>query len=953
MAFSGSQNINQYAGINLYTPDFQLISTALTAKQQKLDTNRAKLQSYRDQLGLSLDVAKESDQKYIDDRLSQLTAMTNQYASMDLSNDGLTQSLMSNLGQVIDGNVKNAVTSTKILQSEQAEWSDKRKNKPELYAEKNYRFAMQKANNWMNDDTVGTAYNGGGGFIEYVDYSAMIQKSLPDIQKALEAKGKRIETNGLASNTIMEVNRQDMADALKGILSGKAKQQMEIDAWDTYDKLPPETLKAEWESHITPKIEEFNDKIDALKSLKNSTSNTQVKKEYQEQIDNLNKVKGSYEDSDFESMASQIGKTGVYNTMFQDKVLDGYLDAYSYGPKVVETKIDEVQKFNLEYGLKLKTLAETQRHNKATEDVALLKAGATKEGKETGEGAFNLGAKQEVDSDKERNSILSQVTKQNQATYNVLKSSLSKQGLSEADIQSKDFQLALKQNKHLGKTIEVNGKTVTMTKDLRRVLNTHKENVIETPPEKERAFRDLDQMVKDVQVNLRYAVKTKNTDLESLPEFYVRHKKNPNTGAWTLERLRKGDKDYESVKNRYRYLVQNSDKQNKWTEKDKKDFKLYTTLQLRHDTALSTESRSLLSEKLYNEVSPYLDVKGLQILTKPEQGAYMENTRDRWRDKELSDIGRRDVKSTGLNINDKTMSKQDLEQAIVSLRKQQAAGGEPMDIGSIFMPSTQEVINEYQDRLNKGKYFKSDIKAVNDIVKAGFKSAEGHLEAAGISRVKEFNSQPYTIAKNKQTLDKYNKTAALAGFDSSGGKDISILPVLNDGVPTGKVRFTTLVKGEKGKLNRVYSEPVEAEKVKEAGIAYLDLGGNTKSKYNATSPYARPISLGNGIYSQVGPVGLPSSTGEGLKNRAKTVGYEKEVTSILNAYKSGDLEGKLEPIEGNYYLRFYQDGKLALGGLAVPASKEYTNEDINDKLDNPKPLLDWGLEQVINQLLGQ
>ena len=227
MAFSGSQNINQYAGINLYTPDFQLISTALTAKQQKLDTNRAKLQSYRDQLGLSLDVAKDADQKYIDDRLSQLTAMTNQYASMDLSNDGLTQSLMSNLGQVIDGNVKNAVTSTKILQSEQAEWADKRKNKPELYAERNYKYAMQKANNWMNDDTVGTAYNGGGGFIEYVDYSAMIQKALPDIQKALEAKGKRVETNGLASNTIMEVNRQDMADALKGILSGKAQQQME------------------------------------------------------------------------------------------------------------------------------------------------------------------------------------------------------------------------------------------------------------------------------------------------------------------------------------------------------------------------------------------------------------------------------------------------------------------------------------------------------------------------------------------------------------------------------------------------------------------------------------------------------------------------------------------------------------------------------------------------------
>ena len=59
MASSYSPQIS-YEGFQKYTPNFQLISTALQYKQGKLDANRQKLQAVRNQCGM-LDVAKDAD----------------------------------------------------------------------------------------------------------------------------------------------------------------------------------------------------------------------------------------------------------------------------------------------------------------------------------------------------------------------------------------------------------------------------------------------------------------------------------------------------------------------------------------------------------------------------------------------------------------------------------------------------------------------------------------------------------------------------------------------------------------------------------------------------------------------------------------------------------------------------------------------------------------------------
>jgi hypothetical protein len=941
---SGQADYSQFGN---YQQDLTLMQTALAYKTQKLSENRAALQNARDTLGL-LDVAKDVDQKYLDDRLSQTTDIINKYANGDLSNDGLAQSLVSHMGQVLDSNVKNALTSTKRYNSEQAEWAKMREKAPKEYSALNHSYANRGSDAWLNDNKVGSSYSGGGGYIPYTDVSGIIQKALPDIQKALEAKGKRIESDGgMGLNTIQEVSRGDMAQALNGLLTGDAAKQMEINAWGTYGHLPEEALRAEWDNHITPKIEDFNNQIDSLRALKSSASDAASKRQYQDQIDHLSQIKGSYEDNDFDTAVSALGKEGLYTTMHKDKFLDGYLDAYSYGPKVIERKIDEVQKFNMEYNLSLAKFDEDKRHHKAIEETALLKANKGKGVGAEGDGAFSIGKELPVDSDKTRNSILTDITAKNIGTHNIIKNELIRQGLTEGDVRSKEFQQALKNNKHLNKTMEINGKTVTISKEFRKYLNDHKENVIETPPEKKQAFQSLDQMTHDIQTNLRYAIRTGNTDLASIPEVYVRHVKKPD-GSWTLERLQKGEKGYDQLKSRYRYLIQTSDKQDKWTERDKKDFKLYTTLQLKNDESLSTNQRQLLTEKMFKDFSPDLDVKALNLLTKG-QGAYMENTRGRWRDKELSDIQNHDVYNTGYKLTHD--SKEDLQKTIAENKAILAKHKDDMFWTSADSSIIEAEILKAQQKLKAGNVSKFTPNGIDNIISAGFSSAEGHLEATYVDKVRESSSQPYVISHTKDTRDLYNKVAHLAGFEASAKKDIAIVPYLKDGVPTEFVRFSTLEKDKDGKLVRVYTDPVPKSSVEKAGIANIDLGGGA-SKYSATSPYARTISLGNGNYSDVKKPGLPNA--KELITKATAVGMGPQVQNILDLYKQGQIEAKLEPIEGEYYVRFYQGGKPAFGGAPVPMGGRDLSEDtVSDLLDNPKPYVDEALSFLIQDQLNQ
>ena len=63
--------------------------------------------------------------------------------------DNLTNSIISNISQVADENVKNAVMSTRLYRAEMAEWEKAKKDSPDKYSQVNHAYAMQATQPWL------------------------------------------------------------------------------------------------------------------------------------------------------------------------------------------------------------------------------------------------------------------------------------------------------------------------------------------------------------------------------------------------------------------------------------------------------------------------------------------------------------------------------------------------------------------------------------------------------------------------------------------------------------------------------------------------------------------------------------------------------------------------------------------------------------------------------------
>lgn len=945
MAFSGSQNINNYAGINLYTPDFQLISTALASKQQKLDTNRAKLQSYRDQLGLSLDVAKDADQKYIDDRLTKLTEMTNQYADMDLSNDGLTQSLMSNLGQVIDGNVKNAVTSTKILQAEQSEWKEMRTKKPELYSDNNYRFAMQKANNWMNDGTVGTAYNGGGGFIEYVDIDKMVTDKMKDLDKQLRKTSIRSSEAGAvdALETIEEVRRSDVEKAIRSSLTGKYAKQLEINAWSQYDRLPDETLRQSWDDYTSSKVGEMDEELNTYESMLKNATDSDQKAAIRKAISNVKEAKTSWEDSDFDTAVNSFGKQGVYTKLHTDTLLDNYLDMYSEAPHVVKREADDVQKANLDYNLSLEKFSETKRHNQVMEETALLKANKGKTSKDGTGGAGDgwiteAGTNVEVPYEQAKEALATNQEKTALWSRDKVINQFKATGLNDAEannlLKSKDFVAYLK-NGVFTKPFkgEVNGKQRNVQLKA-ETLNTYREAFVDPPKVKKQAYKTIDAMVEDAHKAIYNGIKTGDAGYEGLPKFNFVVKYDGDTEHFKIVRQPQSH-------NRYANLIQKKVKGKGLSSAEKKELELYSNIHLLEDPTLRAADKNLVRQKLIGQGLQNFDYKTSRSLIEEIHGKKNKEVipgtytaKNYWsagvrRDRYFSEYTMGDVGSV---FDQNKASK--LEQAKALLAQAKKEGNTELAANYEFIVKAHE-----KDLQNKPQM------GVDKMLKAGFDNIHRDLESYYMP-----NLPIYKEARLVHSLDKekYASVSAMLGFDkSSKNYDIRAIPEINPttGKPTGNLVFkrqsdvTTKSKETSGVPMEEAPKKLTYAEAKQAGILMV-ADTDIHEKYDARQPdKARTLNLGNGSNANKDlPTPINMAVEVDLYNRGKQYSDNTVMATqqVVTKFNSGGYNFKVEPDGGAYYFRAYdKSGKPALGGAKVPVAEYLSQSELDMYHKNP------------------
>ena len=161
--------------------DFNLIQKGLEYKQTKFDANSALIQEQINQFA-NIELAKNEDKAYLNERLNTLVDQVNEYGSIDLSSNGITRNIQNHLKQVLDTNVMNAYTGTQNLKKYQEEVAYYKKEKPDLYSQVNEMYGMQGAIAWLNDGQAGTKYSG-ASYTPYVDVTGKMDKIIVEMAK--------------------------------------------------------------------------------------------------------------------------------------------------------------------------------------------------------------------------------------------------------------------------------------------------------------------------------------------------------------------------------------------------------------------------------------------------------------------------------------------------------------------------------------------------------------------------------------------------------------------------------------------------------------------------------------------------------------------------------------------------------------------------------------------------
>lgn len=355
-AFSYLHNYDQ----SLYNPDFNLIGKAMAYKQNKLDMNRAKLENLYDQYS-ALDVLKGVDQEYVDKKLKKIKNIADRYSNGDLSNDYLTRSIAENIDQVVDQNVINAVQSTALYRADQQEWQELKKNNPEKYSDRNYRYAQQAAMPWLQSDEVGAVYKGGAGVIEYVDINKEFTELGQKLAKQFKWEYKELSPGrGFFRDVVTKkvVDSGKVRQAMDGYWNEKMSRQATINGWDMYNGMSNDQLKSVYTSYVDGKASGIQSKINSYQNFLSRGDITQSQRQNTQEL--LKKSAAELENlrgiSNFDAVLQSKGRQGVTSTLYFNQFTDRYVDAYSQEPTVTDIQVYENDVKNKEYQYKLDKL---------------------------------------------------------------------------------------------------------------------------------------------------------------------------------------------------------------------------------------------------------------------------------------------------------------------------------------------------------------------------------------------------------------------------------------------------------------------------------------------------------------------------------------------------------------------------------------------------------------------
>lgn len=808
----------------VFTPNYQLIATAMQYKQGKIDANRQRLQTMYDALAI-VDVAKDQDKEYVERRLQSAKTIANKYASLDLSSNNLTNQLIGKLSDVVDDNVKNAVLSTRIYRSEQAAWDKLREEKPDKYNEANHAYAMQGANSWLNDGKTGSKYNGGGEVIEFVDLSKKIMDNLPTLQKALKAEWiQQGPQQGYfrSMDTYEAIPREKMEEALGLLFNSKDKQQMGINAWEKYDKMDEAQLKESYDNYFSPRVDYINERLNSVDMAISNASTEAEKEELRKMKSQLVKVGETYQNNSYENVASTYGKEAAYNRLYQEQYYNGILDTYSYGPRLIERKVDEMDKANKEYQLKLNADRRAEEKAQFDRDMGIAKLEFEREKhKLENPGLYEPIIEGEdivVETPKARGDEIELMYEQRDASIKGMEDILKGAGLTPADLASADLVSSIGKIASNG-YIEVSGKKIPVTDDNRDAIMDYYNNVVKENPATQAAMNKIGGLLDDLEGDVMAMTFLGNgngqgvdwSTTTSMPNFnfYIKDGKIVKTDAKTHIAkdflLRKADSDYQ--------------KGGGLSADEQKSLKLYMGLWLLNDPSIGKAEQRLTRDYVNKILSTLPKEEAAKISTdiKNYNGVNMPNTHgavNRVYDYWLSEIDAGDMEFTDASTRYKT---------------------------------NIQAANSSAYRLDKSK--------------AIYKKVQGNLSAINTMIAKNLSeTQKMPFLKQQivaQGSSQHTTLRRIMQVPEDMKSDIYIEKQFDaQGLPTNKNKVYYRVKNSSDAIKAGGAQYIDSEvftitdeKLKDNNVVVFD---TKRHQYDAThGDLARKLPLGNNVYSDV------------------------------------------------------------------------------------------------------
>ena len=596
--------LHNYNQVPLYSPNYELVSNVLQYKQGNLDQNRGKLQSLLDNFE-GLDVYKDVDRDYLENRIDLITQVSNKYATADLSDPGMVNAIKRNLGQIVDDNVKNAVMSTRVFRSEQKEWDDQRKKGDGKYHDKNHAYSMRASEAWRNSQQVGDTYKGGGGFKEYINVEKLLSDKIPDIAQKLKATyvvdG---EGNGVfrASDTYEVIDRRRVEAALDGMLDQKAREQLKINAWSIYDQVPDNFLRDSYNATLNVKVDDKQKSLGKYKSLRAATTDPSKRAQYDELIQSAEAEIGSLKVSSFDA----IGREEAYTTMYVNGFKENYLKAYSQEPTLIKHEVNELDKALRNYEL---SKADDERADKqlllSAKKLELdTRKAQGKSLKQDANGNFidevETPDKKKTDptlSRENAESASSLIARKQESSTNIMARVLSNQGITKDDLSDPGLVAQLKKGSAGRDKVNVkltNGRTVTLdftNKYVAQAVDDFNSNVLQDNGAKKAYYKTIDNLVQKTQFKLGTVLsKGGDVDPSSFPNYQEKLVSDGN-GGYKVEKVKEG------IGNYYSNLMKAS-KERSLTESEKATLDWYTHRHLLADPELDKSDRQMIFSKI-------------------------------------------------------------------------------------------------------------------------------------------------------------------------------------------------------------------------------------------------------------------------------------------------------------------------------------------------------------------